>query len=336
MTDQKDENDDADRTPVKPLTRQPTRPTTPESRDDESEGSLTVLMMASNSLHPGLKNAKSSLDKHEIRYQVLGLNEKWGGWPHRMKTYRDAAQKLAEENPLNVVVCMDAYDALSVRHGDGLMELFRSFDKPLVLSLEKVCMGNCVSVRDWWRTDGQEYLLDAGITDGIPPADRYVNGGLLMGYAGAVRDLYDWMLKTGQEDDQKGLARYALAHRDRWAPDVQGRIFKNKVFGAQLTKQDLASEGVYFAHFPGMRDWSGAGYDKTVLSVLKRPSGVSSKNLGSPSLLAAYIVALVITCVALLFLVYVLAVPREYKPTLASITASLGTTLSSVRSSMGV
>jgi len=300
-------------------------------------GTLTVLMMASSPTHQGLLNAIQSLELNGykdskscnpsslLRYHVMGIGETWGGWPHRMKSYRLAAAKIAQKDPAGVVVCMDAYDALSVRSGEGLMSTFKSFGKQLVLSLESECMGNCVPIREWWNTHGSPHLVLAGITDGIPPADRYVNGGLLMGYANAVKELYDWMLLTGQNDDQRGLARYALLNPQLWAPDVAKKIFKNKVYGAQLTDQDLNSKGVYFAHFPGMRDWSGAGYDRTALAVLKRPSGLQSKNLGTPAKLASYIVALVVVCLALIFMIWIL-IPKQYKPQihLPTITTILG------------
>jgi len=293
-------------------------------------GAVTVLMMASSATHQGLINSQDSLKKHGfmendnrsmLQHRVIGLDEKWGGWPHRMRCYRDAAAEIARSDLGAVVVCMDAYDALSVRSGDGLLKTFLSFDRPLVLSLEKMCMGNCKSLRDWWRTDGNPYLTKAGITNGKAPKDRYVNGGMLMGYAWAIRDMYNWMLDTKQSDDQLGLGRYALAHRDRWAPDVLGILFKNKLFGESLTEQDLAGNGVYFAHFPGMRDWSVKGYDLTVHKILGRPSGLDSRNLGSPGMLATYIVMAIIVIIALLLVAYTLT-PKRVLANLGVVAAS--------------
>jgi hypothetical protein len=275
-------------------------------------GDLMVLMMASSASHPGLLNAVDSLklqgyriatqqiveqQKHH-QYRVLGLGEQWGGWRHRMRTYRDAAAELTQLDPLAVVVCMDAYDAICLRSaGDGLLDTFRSFGKPLVLSLERVCIGNCVSIRDWWETDGTPHLRKASLSD--LPEDRYVNGGLVMGYAWAIQKLYDWMLNINEADDQRGLGRYALAHRDHWAPDIQGRIFKNKLYGDPLTSADLSGQGAYFAHFPGL-PWNGiTSYDLTVNAVLKRPSNVKCTNLGTPKQFAAKIVALILAIVLL-------------------------------------
>lgn len=264
---------------------------------------VTVLMMASDKSHPGLINSLESLNKYGYQHTVLGLGEQFGGWRHRMQKYRDAASDLAKIDSDALVVCMDAYDAISLRSSAGLVETFETFGKPLVLSLEKVCMGNCVPIDDWWKNEGSQHLGPKGRL----PKDRYVNGGLLMGYAWAVRDLYDWMLKRGERDDQRGLGSYALAHRQQWAPDVNGKIFRNKLWGDTLTEEDLTGQGIYFAHFPGL-GWGGiASYEKAVNAILKRPSNVKCPNLGSPVQFAAKIILLLIAIILLLcffFLLY--------------------------------
>jgi hypothetical protein len=295
---------------------------------------VTVLLMATDMKHMGLRNAIDSLARHGYvataqnatadgatpdaaavlgggsRRRIMGEGEKWGGWRHRMQSYRDGAAQAAKEHPKALVVCMDAYDALSVRAAsDGLVKTFESFGKPLVLGMERFCGGNCLTLRDWWRTHGKKYAT----IDGDVPIDRYVNGGLLMGTAEAVRDVYDWMLKNGATDDQIGLANYALKHRDQWAPDCRGKIFKNRIFGAQLTKADLTGRGCYFAHFPGMRHWNISAYDRAVEKILERKSGLESYNLGSPTIYATSIIAIVLVSVAIVIVAWYIT-PNRFKP----------------------
>lgn len=274
---------------------------------------VVVLLMATDAGHPGLINAVDTLKKSGFEYNILGVGEKWGGWRHRMQSYRDAAAKIAASGPAALAVCMDAYDALAVRPNSPnsrqtLQTIFSGFGKPLVLSLEQECMGNCLPIKDWWNHEGQKYLIN-----GVPPKERYVNGGLVIGYAWAVADLYNWMLENGFEDDQIGLAKYALAHPRGWVPDVDGKIFRNRVYGAQIGKEDLDGRGCFFAHYPGMRDWNGTAYDETVRKILKRESGVKSKNMGSPTLLALHIVAIAVVCVAFLITFWLIA-PDHLKP----------------------
>jgi hypothetical protein len=265
-----------------------------------------VLTMATND-NAGMRNARDSLLKHgRLDVRVLGLGEKWGWWQHRMRTYRDEAAKVAESAPDMLVVCMDAYDALSLRNCDSLPEVFASFGKPMVLSVESCCYANCMPLTEWWQTDGHPYVID-----GVVPKDRYVNGGLLMGHAAFVRDLYDWMLRAGAKDDQVGLARWALAHRDRWAPDVRGKIFKNLPHKAPLSKADLQGQGCYFAHFPGMHGTGLEEYERAVLAVLNRPSGMPRGWSGPVIILAICI--LVLCLLALLALLWSIT-PARLKP----------------------
>ncbi len=257
---------------------------------------------------PKTKQSIQTQESKMARHVVLGLGDRWGGWRHRMQMYRDAACEVARIDPDSLVVCMDAYDTVSMRSFDaGLVRTFEEFGKPVLLSLERVCGGNCVSIRDWWKTDGQKYTAN-----GVIPKNRYVNGGLLMGRASAIRDVYQWMLNSGAKDDQIGLARWALAHRDQWAPDVSGSIFRNQVFADHLTEIDLQGRGCYFAHFPGSNDWCIEPYDRAVKTILKRPSNVKSKNRGTPATFAAYIISLIIVAIALLLVVWTL-LPKRFK-----------------------
>lgn len=264
---------------------------------------LTVLLMATTEANPGLKNALDSLSINGYDYRVLGLGSAWRGWRMRMEMYRDAASTKFKEDERSIVVCMDAYDAVAIRPlkqkgRSDLVETFTAFNKPLVLSLESECGTNCVSLHDYWKTDGIFYLENCGYKrNGPKPTHRFVNGGLLMGYAWAIRDMFDWILNTKTQDDQKGIARYALAHRNMWAPDLAEKIFKNRVFGTKLSPQDLQFNGVFFAHFPGMISWSAAGYDEAVETVLKRPSNVKSKNHGSLIRYSLTIVAIVLSSI---------------------------------------
>jgi hypothetical protein len=218
---------------------------------------VVVLLMATTS-GPGLQNAKNALKRFKYHHQVLGLGEKWQGWRHRMEHYRNAA---AELPPNTLVVCMDAYDALPVKPSKTLKKTFESFGKPLVFGLETVCGGNCFNIKPWWYSQYGHQYLDA---NGKRPPNRYVNGGLVMGEAWAIRDLFDWMLKTGAQDDQVGLGRFALQYPDSWAPDVQGLLFQNKVYRTRL----LLSNMPHFAHFPGMIYSGTRGYNEATAQVL--------------------------------------------------------------------
>lgn len=269
---------------------------------------ICVVVVATDA-HPGLRNATDTLKKHGHEFRVLGEGQAWRGWRQRMDWYRAAASTLPGDS---LVVCMDAYDALCLRSPDRLEEVFRSFGKPLVFSVESFCGGNCVPLKSWWSSDLSKPFQNK---DGTAPEDRYVNGGLLMGYAKEVANLYGWMLKENHNDDQVGLGSFALAHPDLWAPDPEHRIFKNRLFNSRLTDEDLQGKGCFFAHFPGMRDWGNAGYEQAVRHLLHRPSLTHSHNRGTPAKFALAIVALVVLSITLLLVVTLAALhfARTYR-----------------------
>lgn len=272
---------------------------------------VVKIMLMATEQNAGLQNAIETLCRNGavssntglVSIVVLGMGEKWNGWRHRMQLYRDEAKRAKSKS---LVVCMDAYDALSVRplnsseDVNALVHTFELFGKPLVLSLERECGFNCVPIESWWREHGKQHNPTITTTT---TTDRYVNGGLLMGYAESVHELYDWMLASDVKDDQIGLARYALAHPDRWAPDVHGKIFKNRVYGDQLTKADLEGRGCFFAHFPGMTEWAAEGYEAVVLAVLQRPSGIVSKNRRHPILFWSCVSAVILVIIAIIIVV---------------------------------
>jgi hypothetical protein len=258
---------------------------------EEGDCEKVVVLLMATSAHPGLDNSVDSLRKYGVDSTVLGFGEKWGGGRHRMAAYRDAAAALPQST---LVVCMDSYDAVCLRRSTGLRQLFKSFGKPLVFSLESECGGNCVPITKWW--DDHQVK---------PGKNRYLNGGLLMGYAWAISKLYDWILTQTPciDDDQRGLGIYALQHPDEWAPDMAGLIFTNSVFGQPLAVVDLQERGSYFAHFPGTPTWSNFAYNQTVERILGRPSQVYSQNMGSPTLIALHVVAIVVAVTIILLFV---------------------------------
>jgi hypothetical protein len=192
--------------------------------------------------------------------QVLGTDEAWTGWRMRMRLYRDAATVLAAENPSTIVVCMDAYDALctsAVHTGDKQSEFvdrFRSFKKPVVLSVEAGCFLNCMPLDSWYIDNDPLFELAKKsrwkTTKNGLPYKRYVNGGLLAGNAASIAGIYDWMLKNGATDDQIGLSLWSQAHPNDWYPDVAERLFSNKILGERLSSKEKHA-GPMFTHFPG-------------------------------------------------------------------------------------
>lgn len=253
---------------------------------------LVVLLMATSETD-GFLNAIESLRRNEIEYRVLEMGKRFLGWRHRMQVYRDAAASYSATRP---ILCMDSYDALSMRPlDDNFYRTINAAGDRLILSLECACGLNCVPITKWWNEHPS-----------FRPKENnfYVNGGLVLGRAKRIQHLYDWMLRTNQKDDQVGLARYALKHTDAWIPDVDSRIMKNNLFLNQISPKDRIGSGCYFVHFPALHAWSTEEYNATAEKIL----GNKSKRLpvggnwGSPQLLILQICAIIIMLIMIVLL----------------------------------
>src|SRR6188508_1179063 len=83
-----------------------------------------------------LRNAVASLCKFKYNYRVLGLGQPWLGYPTKIRLYHDALFSIMTEvDPNQIVVLMDAYDAIALREPYGLDTLFEKFGQPILLSL---------------------------------------------------------------------------------------------------------------------------------------------------------------------------------------------------------
>ena len=116
-----------------------------------------------------------------------------------------------------------------------------------VTGMEALCLENCGYVGSWWsgaKTKGRE-----------PTSMRkYVNGGLVMGRAGAIAAAYTWVLAQPAHytDDQIGLAAYIGAHPAAWAPDDGSILVHNKHAGQRISTEERAGAGAYFLHYVGV------------------------------------------------------------------------------------
>lgn len=138
----------------------------------------------------------------------IGLNEKWGGWLWRTQK---TIEFLNKQDPSDIVVITDVYDAYVVRKLDNLIKLFKTFNSRIVVSAE-----------EYWSPKGlekirpeftKEYYTDLLKNkfgnDFLDYRYQYsINAGQLMGY---VSDLKKLMKKTEKfmkekvNDDQAAL-----------------------------------------------------------------------------------------------------------------------------------
>ncbi len=254
---------------------------------------LKVFVYAN--LHtPTFQALHNSLQKGEYEAKYLGQGQPWRGFQERMRAYEAAA---AAEPPDRLIAFLDGYDALAILHVSKATEKFlrrpRAANAPILFSAEPVCITNCAREQLAWYTvnpatkAGEKAAIEAAL---VPVPDRlnepgsvmhrdslpvFLNGGAVMGRAGALAALYRDALATGDSDDQRALGKVLAANPSRADIDVEGAVFRTKLGDRSRAADEGTAAGPAFLHFPGMY---GADKQDALLAVMKPYADVPVKN----------------------------------------------------------
>ena len=209
-----------------------------------------------------------TLEANKWDFVALGEGEEWNGFLTRVIAYERFLQKVPAEK---LVVLSDARDVFCVRSPYAIMEAFQSFKKDIVVSMELLCNGQfavddnyrsqlCVPLTKYWNHHGVVSL----------PARKFVNAGLLLGKAGALRHCFqyvrEFMTTHNYVNDQSAFGAYINEYPDRVACDVDATVLHSSVFGVNAgiqnihrqkedspTLAELFGRGAFFLHLPGIQ-----------------------------------------------------------------------------------
>jgi hypothetical protein len=226
----------------------------------------------------------TTLQQTKWAYKLVGEGEKWEGFPTRMKCYLRELTTLKEDQ---VVVLSDARDVFAVRPPNEFIKGFLSYGGRVVVSMELFCEGymaddrttggQCIPLTNYWR----HYNLTE------QPHRRYVNMGLIAGYAKDLKQLLSWILEHKYTDDQLGLCNYLNAFPHLVYADVKAEMlhtsgsavscctYNNPIQSADgPTLTELLGCGAFFLHIPGHAASKGQKFMyETVVEFLKRQNG---------------------------------------------------------------
>lgn len=209
---------------------------------------------------PRLEVLRKSMDLYEgWGLCVLGEGKEWKSFRTKMECYRDALRITKKDQ---VVVCLDAYDAICVRDSHQLKEDFLSFDTPILIGYENVSsftiynkyvkIGVSPSISKWKK------YHNIDLSEKI-----FVNSGCIVGYAGEICKMFDWILNYRHfeiDDDQIGVGYYMNKFPHKVKLDVESKICLNDNYGNNYKvrvhdhRLHVMSRHVpYFIHFPGIR-----------------------------------------------------------------------------------
>jgi len=145
------------------------------------------------------------------------------GKPTTLKRYLEALPEA------DIVLCTDAYDVLYAQGEEEILSRFKELNVPLVFGGEKSCYHHFPDVKEYFEQSAGEGIY------------KYLNSGLIIGYAGAFVAMLDEILTyrllelkeefkkatgtVGFFNDQTIYGRYACLHPGKLTLDTMGSLF---------------------------------------------------------------------------------------------------------------
>ena len=219
-----------------------------------------IVLTYDNAPNDNTRFFVTTLQQTKWNYKLVGEGEKWEGFPTRMKCYLRELSTLKEDQ---VVVLSDARDVFAVRPPNEFVKGFLSYGGRVVVSMELFCEGHmaedkttgsqCIPLTKYWNH----------YTD-VQPHRKYVNMGLITGYAKDLIVLLSWMVDHKYTDDQLGLGNYMNAFPHIVFADSKAELlhtsssaiccctYNNVIQSADSpTLTELIGCGAFFLHIPG-------------------------------------------------------------------------------------
>jgi hypothetical protein len=231
-----------------------------------------VITMDTNPNDEALRFLKT-LTTQGWKYRLVGTDEKWVSFLHRSARYLEELKIIAAKTPDRVCVIADCRDVLCVRTPLSFMDAFNTFEKDIVVSGEFLCGGDPIPKPGVNCTDLKPYWESIGYNNEDLPIRRFVNAGLIAGKAGALVQMYLWMVTTGLDnkmyDDQVLMGKYINAHPEAVQFDIDAEMLHTSGFGASCgyisrfqqydspSIAEILGRRAFFLHIPGAIEGQG-------------------------------------------------------------------------------
>lgn len=246
-----------------------------------------VILIETDSSNVNCRNFIKSLEFNGWNYEIIGTGYKWTDMNDKITLFH---AKLKIMDPEQLVILSDSRDVFCVRPPLYYRQMFETFNKPIVTSMEIFCQMHPYDISDlseaWQCIPLNKYWKETGITSSIR---RYVNAGLLSGKVKDLLQFYDWIATTQWKDDQAALGDYANTYPERVATDIDARLLHTSGFGMNIGlsthKQWFDSPSIaeltgrlgFFLHLPGIEVSLGQKKIYNLVKTLILDMGISSK-----------------------------------------------------------
>ena len=224
-------------------------------------------------------------------FRLIGTDKVWKSFVDRAIHYKNELLIISKKNPKQLCVISDCKDVLCVRIPNLFEEVFKKFNSGIVVSAEVLCAGysdpnilpkeefdkfNCEPLFKYWENKGYEL--------NNLPKRKYVNAGLISGYADDLIKMYDWIIQKGKEiklgDDQVLMGMYMNEHPNLVEMDIDAKLLHTSTFGVSAgymsenqvddspSISQILGRSSFFIHLPGINSGKGNKIIYDMLSLL--------------------------------------------------------------------
>lgn len=235
-----------------------------------------------------------TVKRNDWEFQQVGAGDKWEGWVTRMKAYRDVCSRYDKER---ILVFTDARDVFCVRYSKAFKAAFEYFNTPIIMSAGMFLASAIDLPANFMYKNGASLEPYFNYWKIQPTLRKFVCAGLMAGRAGALYDMWDWMLTNNYIDDQLGAAMYIRTFPEKVKLDLDAILLHSSEYGLDagiyhihMQKQDsptlaeLFGTGAFFLHIPGSGCYKGQKYVyNSIKNILQDiPSNPIIKEYGKP------------------------------------------------------
>jgi hypothetical protein len=191
---------------------------------------MLIISLATNETKDFLEY-KQTLNKLNYEYKIIGMNQPWEGFKMKIDYYIKELNKLQ----LNEIVALcDSYDVLFLQGPKVLQDKYNQLAKgKVVIGLENQTDILCsfIPICD------PKVLEKCNIKNKIYPDFKYINAGFIMGPVHLLLNIYNYMKKEEEEDDQSGLYKWISENCDHCYFDYNIDFVFNHMPVTLITKQ---------------------------------------------------------------------------------------------------
>jgi hypothetical protein len=212
-----------------------------------------------------------TLNNNNWEYVVLGDGDEWKGFMTKIIAYKNYLITL---QPKKIVVIADAHDLYCLRNSSSFIDNFKKYKSQIVVSMEHLAEGSIYydKNKSYYQVTWLEKYFNYYNINYEKFSRKFVNSGLICGYAEDLINCINFLFDNNYDDDQKGLGDYMNKYPENVFADINAELLHTCVsmVNSGLISQsqtmdspslnELIGQKSFFIHIPGIINSKGQKY----------------------------------------------------------------------------